>query len=254
MKKKLLAIASLVLVGIFALSLSENDQAANNKTLRVGTEGTYAPFSYRNDKDKLVGYDVDVARAVAKEMGYKVKFVEAPWDSMLAAFDAGKSDVVFNQASITPERKKKYAFSTPYTVSHAALIVNKDNKDIKDFSDLKGKNSAQSLTSNYATMAEDEGATIVSVDGFSKAAELVNSGRADATLNDDVVYYDYVKQQDDDSLKIVATSKEETKMAAMVQKDDKALLKKINKAMKKLKDNGTLSELSEKYFDKDISK
>ncbi|MBU5585003.1 transporter substrate-binding domain-containing protein, partial [Enterococcus sp. S181_ASV_20] len=82
----------------------------------------YSPFSFRDDNDKLTGYDVDVAKAVAKKINYKVKFVEAPWDSMLAAFDANKSDVIFNQVSITPERKEKYLFSTPYSVSHPALI------------------------------------------------------------------------------------------------------------------------------------
>lgn len=253
MKKTLLALASLLFVGIFAVAVTNDAQAAS-KTLTVGTEGTYSPFSYRDDNNKLKGYDVDVAKAVAKEMGYKIKFVEAPWDSMLAAFDAGKSDVVFNQVGVTAERKEKYAFSTPYSISHSALIVKKGNKDIKTFKDLDGKNSAQSLTSNYATMAEDYGATIVSTDGFSKSVELVESGRADATLNDDVVYYDYLKQKPDANIKLVKTSKTAVKTAALVHKDDKALLKKINKALKTLKKDGTLTKISEKYFDKDISK
>ena len=161
MKKSIIAVASLLVVGALFLAgcQSKGDGEANSeKVLRVGTEGTYSPFSFRDDNDKLTGYDVDVAKAVAKKINYKVKFVEAPWDSMLAAFDANKSDVIFNQVSITPERKEKYLFSTPYSVSHPALIVNKDNNEIKDFADLKGKTSAQSLTSNYAQMAEDLGA------------------------------------------------------------------------------------------------
>ena len=257
MKKSIIAVASLLVVGVLFLAgcQSKGDGEANSeKVLRVGTEGTYSPFSFRDDNDKLTGYDVDVAKAVAKKINYKVKFVEAPWDSMLAAFDANKSDVIFNQVSITPERKEKYLFSTPYSVSHPALIVNKDNNEIKDFADLKGKTSAQSLTSNYAQMAEDLGAEISSVDGFSKAVELVGDNRADATLNDGVTYYDYLNQKPNAPIKIVKTSDEATEVAAMFHKEDKKLAEKVDKAIKELEADGTLTKLSEKYFKKDISK
>lgn len=257
MKKSMIALISVLAVGIFFLAgcqQKEDNNASSEKVLRVGTEGTYSPFSYRDDNDKLTGYDVDVAKAVAKKIGYKVTFVEAPWDSMLAAFDAKKSDVIFNQVSITPEREEKYLFSTPYSVSHPALIVNKDNNEIKDFSDLKGKTSAQSLTSNYAQMAEDLGADISSVDGFSKAVELVGDKRADATLNDDVTYYDYLNQKPDAPIKIVKTSDESTKVAAMFHKGDEKLAEKVDKAIKELEADGTLTKLSELYFKKDISK
>lgn len=258
MKKSIIAVASLLVVGVLFLagcqSKDDSSEASSKKVLRVGTEGTYSPFSFRDDNDKLTGYDVDVAKAVAKKIDYKVKFVEAPWDSMLAAFDAKKSDVIFNQVSITPERKEKYLFSTPYSISHPALIVNKDNNEIKDFADLKGKKSAQSLTSNYAQMAEDLGAEISSVDGFSKAVELVSDKRADATLNDDVTYYDYLKQKPDAPIKIVKTSDEATEVAAMFHKGDEKLAEKVDKAIKELEADGTLTKLSEKYFNKDISK
>lgn len=257
MKKSIIVVASLLVVSALFLAgcQSKGDGEANSeKVLRVGTEGTYSPFSFRDDNGKLTGYDADVAKAVARKINYKVKFVEAPWDSMLAAFDANKSDVIFNQVSITPERKEKYLFSTPYSVSHPALIVNKDNNEIKDFADLKGKTSAQSLTSNYAQMAEDLGAEISSVDGFSKAVELVGDNRADATLNDDVAYYDYLNQKPNAPIKIVKTSDEATEVAAMFHKDDKELAEKVDKAIKELKADGTLTKLSEKYFKKDISK
>ncbi|MDT2595432.1 amino acid ABC transporter substrate-binding protein [Enterococcus dongliensis] len=257
MKKSMIAIASLLVVGALFLAGCQSkttDKTSSNNTLRVGTEGTYSPFSFRDDNDKLTGYDVEVAKAVAKKIDYKVKFVEAPWDSMLAAFDANKSDVVFNQVAITPERQEKYLFSTPYSISHPALIVNKNNTEIKDFADLKGKTAAQSLTSNYAQMAEDLGAKISSVDGFSKAVELVGDDRADATLNDDVTYYDYLNQKPEAPIKIVKTSDEATEVAAMFHKKDKELAKKVDKAIKELKADGTLTKLSEKYFKKDISK
>lgn len=257
MKKSIIAVASLFVVGVLFLAgcqSKDSGEASSKNVLRVGTEGTYSPFSFRDDNNKLTGYDVDVAKAVAKKIDYKIKFVEAPWDSMLAAFDAKKTDVVFNQVAITPERKEKYLFSTPYSVSHPALIVNKDNHEIKDFADLNGKTSAQSLTSNYAEMAENLGAKISSVDGFSKAVELVADNRADTTLNDDVTYYDYLNQKPDAPIKIVKTSDEATEVAAMFHKGDEKLAKKVDKAIKELEEDGTLTKLSEKYFKKDISK
>lgn len=259
MKKSIIAVVGLFAVGMLFLAGcqskdSETSSSSTEKVLRVGTEGTYSPFSFRDENDKLTGYDVDVAKAVAKKIDYKVKFVEAPWDSMLAAFDAKKTDVVFNQVAITPERKEKYLFSTPYLISHPALIVSKDNDSVKDFSDLKGKTAAQSLTSNYAEMAEGLGAKISSVDGFSKAVELVSDKRADATLNDDVTYYDYLNQKPDAPIKIVKTSNDATEVAAMFHKGDEKLAKKVDKAIKELDADGTLTKLSEKYFKKDISK
>src|SRR5699024_9404565 len=106
----------------------------------------------------------------------------------------------------------------------------------------------------YAQMAQDFGAKISSVDGFSKAVELVTSGRADATLNDDVVFYDYLKQKPNAPLKLVATSEDKTEIAAMFHKEDEALVKKVNEAIKELENDGTFTKLSEKYFNQDISK
>ena len=135
---------------LFAVILGAFAVLANARTLKPGvltvaTEGTYAPFSYYNDKNELVGYDVDIAKAVAKKLNLKIDFLTAPWDAMLAAFDSGKADAVFNQVSITDERKKKYEFSEPYTVTYGAIIVKKDNNSIKSFNDLKGKKNADLL-------------------------------------------------------------------------------------------------------------
>ncbi len=222
-------------------------------TLKVGTEGTYAPFSYHDEAGDLVGYDVEIAEAVGEELGLKIEFVEAPWDSLIAAFDANKCDIVFNQVGITDERKEKYAFSVPYTFSHTALVTKKGNTEIKSFADLEGKKSAQTITSNYAKVAESYGASIESTDGFSKAVELLIAGRADATLNDDVAYYDFLKQKPDAEIQIAATDDEVIEMAALVKKDQKELLAAVDEALEKLKAAGTLTEISNKYFDKDIS-
>lgn len=107
--------------------------------LRIGTEGTYAPFTFHDADGKLTGFDVEIAEEVTKRLGVKPEFIETQWDGIFAGMDAKRFDVIFNEVSITDERKVKYDFSDPYIVSKAVLIVPEDNQDIKTFADLKGK-------------------------------------------------------------------------------------------------------------------
>lgn len=230
-----------------------NSKTLHEGTLKVATEGTFSPFSYYNDKNELVGYDVDVARAVAEKLGLKIEFLTAPWDAMLAAFDAGKADAVFNQVSITDERKKKYEYSVPYTVVYGAIIVHKDNNDIKSFEDLKGKKNADSATSNWAQVAKKYGAQNVTVDSFAKSMELLIARRVDTVVRDNTVFYDFLKQRPDAPIKIAAKLKDVDYSAAIVQKGNKELADQISKALNELKAEGKLKEISLKYFGKDVS-
>ena len=243
--KTLLACALLICV--------TNAKTLREGTLKVATEGTFSPFSYYNDKNELVGYDVDVARAVAEKLGLKIEFLTAPWDAMLAAFDAGKADAVFNQVSITDERKKKYEYSVPYTVVYGAIIVHKDNNDIKSFEDLKGKKNADSATSNWAQVAKKYGAQNVTVDSFAKSMELLIARRVDTVVRDNTVFYDFLKQRPDAPIKIAAKLKDVDYSAAIVQKGNKELADQISKALNELKAEGKLKEISLKYFGKDVS-
>ena len=243
--KTLLACALLICVA--------NAKTLREGTLKVATEGTFSPFSYYNDKNELVGYDVDVARAVAEKLGLKIEFLTAPWDAMLAAFDAGKADAVFNQVSITDERKKKYEYSVPYTVVYGAIIVHKDNNDIKSFEDLKGKKNADSATSNWAQVAKKYGAQNVTVDSFAKSMELLIARRVDTVVRDNTVFYDFLKQRPDAPIKIAAKLKDVDYSAAIVQKGNKELADQISKALNELKAEGRLKEISLKYFGKDVS-
>ena len=230
-----------------------NSKTLREGTLKVATEGTFSPFSYYNDKNELVGYDVDVARAVAEKLGLKIEFLTAPWDAMLAAFDAGKADAVFNQVSITDERKKKYEYSVPYTVVYGAIIVHKVKNDIKSFEDLKGKKNADSATSNWAQVAKKYGAQNVTVDSFAKSMELLIARRVDTVVRDNTVFYDFLKQRPDAPIKIAAKLKDVDYSAAIVQKGNKELADQISKALNELKAEGKLKEISLKYFGKDVS-
>ena len=93
--------------------------------------------------------------------------------------------------SINPEREEKYLFSEPYTVSPGVIVVKEDDDSISSFDDLDGKTTAQSLTSNWYTLAQESGATVEAVEGWAQAVALLEQGRVDATINDNLTYLDY---------------------------------------------------------------
>ncbi|MFC4099841.1 amino acid ABC transporter substrate-binding protein [Paenibacillus xanthanilyticus] len=222
--------------------------------IRFGTEGTYAPFTFHDNNGELTGFDVELAREVAKRLGVEAEFVETKWDGMFAGIDAKRFDVIANQVSINEERLAKYDFSDPYIVSKAVLIVHEDNADIKALADLKGKKSGQSLTSNLTQIAKDNGAEIVQVDGFNQAIEMLISKRIDATINDGLSFLDFKKQKPNAPIKIVAETEDASQSAFLFNKGNPELVQAVNEALKAMKDDGTYLSISEKYFGADVSK
>jgi len=103
---------------------------------KIGTEGTYAPFTYHDESGKLVGFDVEIGEAVAAKLGVKAEFIEGKWDGLIAGLDAKRYDTVINQVGITETRKQKYDFSEPYIASKAVLIARDGDDSIKSFADL----------------------------------------------------------------------------------------------------------------------
>ena len=221
--------------------------------IKIGTEGTYAPFTYHDTSNKLVGFDVEIGEAIAKHLGVKAEFVEGKWDGLIAGLDAQRYDAVINQVGITEERKAKFDFSDPYISSKAALIVREDNAEIAGFDDLSGKRAAQSLTSNYGKMAEEAGAQLIGTEGFDQSIALVVQGRADATINDSLSFLDFKKKQPNAPVKIAATEDDASYSGVIVRKGDPELVVAINKALKEIKADGTYQKIADKYFGQDVS-
>lgn len=221
-----------------------------------GTEGTWSPWTYHDENDQLVGFDIEVAQKVAEKLGVKATFVEGEWDGLLAGVDGGRYDSMANGVEITEERAQKYDFSDPYCYIRTAIIVKSDDDSINSFEDLNGKTTANTISSTYATQAEAHGATVTGVDDLNQTIELLLSGRIDATLNAEVVFADYVKEHPEANIKIATFSDEVEKVAIPIRKgDDTAtLLAAVNDALKEMSEDGTLTALSEKYFGTDISK
>jgi L-cystine transport system substrate-binding protein len=222
--------------------------------LKVGTEGTYAPFTFHDDSGKLAGFDIEIAEAIAQKLGVKAQFLEGKWDGLIAGLDAKRYDTVINEVGITEQRKQKYDFSEPYIASKAVLIVKDGDSSIKDFSDLKGKKAAQSLTSNFGKLATQSGAELVGTDGFDQSIQLVLTGRADATINDSLSFLDFKKHKPDAPVKIVAQQKDADYSGVIMRKGEPELLDAINKALADIKADGTYAKISDKYFGQDVSK
>ncbi|NCT90821.1 amino acid ABC transporter substrate-binding protein [Cellulomonas sp. APG4] len=223
-------------------------------TITVGTEGTYRPFTFHEDgSGDLTGYDVEIVTAVAEELGLEVEFEETQWDAIFAGLEAGRFDVVANQVSITPEREEAYTFSAPYTVSTGVVVVPADDTSISSFDDLKGRTTAQSLTSNWHTLAEESGAEIEAVEGWAQSVALVEQGRVDATINDKLTFLDYAANNDASGLKVAAETEDQSLSAFAFRDGSDALAEAFDEALATLAEDGTLAEISEKYFGEDVS-
>jgi len=219
-------------------------------TLKVGTEGVYPPFSYHGGTGTgtgLTGYDIDVMNAIGKHLGVKVEYVETPFDSMFAALEAGRFDVVANQITFNEERNARYDLSDPYVETTGVLVVRKDEKGITKLADLKGKRAAENITSNWAEVAKGAGATIVGVDEMALAIDNLEQGRVDALVNDKLAIRNYLRTKPDAGIKVVAETNDVSKSVLAARKGS-GYLPQLNKAIADLKADGTLDKIYAKYF------
>lgn len=253
-----LALASVLLTALptQAKTASLLERINNHGTITVGTEGTYAPFTYHDESGKLTGYDVEVTRAVAEKLGVTVDFKETNWDAMLAGLKANRFDIVANQVSLTtPERKATFDKSAEYSYSGAMALDRQDDNRIKTLADVKGLRSAQSLSSNYGEMAKNAEAIIVPVDGMAQAITLVQQKRADFTFNDSLALLDYLKKNPNSGLKVAwrAPASEKLGSGFIVNKGNDEALAKISAAVEELRTDGTLTKLGQQFFGEDVS-
>lgn len=220
----------------------------------VATEGTWAPFTYHDENDELVGYDVEVAKAVADKLGVTATFVEGEFDGLLAGVEGGRYDMVANGVNVTPERAEAYSFSDPYLYDSTVVVVRDDYDEIHSMEDLAGKTTANTITSTYAMLAEEYGATTQGVDDFAQTIELLKGGRIDATLNSSVTFSYFLSQQPDAGVKVAVSDAPQELALAMSNSEDAAtLVEAVNQALGELRESGELAALSEKYFGSDLT-
>lgn len=258
------ALRRTLLVSAFglAVSLSGHSMAGEQLekiksagTITVGVEGTYPPFSFQDESGKLTGFEVELSEALAKELGVKAKVQATKWDGMLAALDSKRLDIVVNQVTISDERKKKYDFSQPYTVSGLQALTQKKNADrFNKPEDLKGAKVGVGLGTNYEQWLKENvpDAIVKTYDDDPTKYQDLRVGRIDAILVDRLAALELLKKTGDNlALSGQPFSRQESGVA--LRKGEPELLKAVNDALDKLRADGTLAKLSEKYFGSDVT-
>ena len=231
------------------------DQIRAKGEIVIATEGTWSPWTFHDKEGKLTGYDIEVGRLIAQKLGVKPQFVEGKWDGLLAGISAGRYDIMINGVDMTPERQKAYRFTDPYAYNRTVVMVSAQNDSIKSMQDLKGKVTANTISSTYAEIAEKYGAKVDGVDDLNQTFELLLSGRIDATLNAEVVYYDYMKVHPQAAIKIAAIDEQVTSVGIPLKKEGTEKLQtELNKILSDLRSSGELTKLSNQFFGTDISK
>jgi cystine transport system substrate-binding protein len=238
---------------VFAADLL--DEVKANGTLKVGLEGTYPPFNYQDESGQLTGFEVDFAKALAKELGVKAEFQPTKWDGILAALESKRLDVVINQVTISEERKQKYDFSTPYTVSGIQALTRKADADsIKNPADLASKKVGVGLGTNYEQWLKENvpQADIRTYDDDPTKFQDLNVGRIDVILVDRLAAFEMVEKTGN-RLAVAGDAFSRQESGIALRKGNPQLLAAIDSAIAKLRADGTLKQLSEKWFKADVT-
>lgn len=215
------------------------------------SSGEFKPFSYPDPEDptKMVGYDIAVGKAIAKELGLEANPQKYKFASIIAGVKGDRFDAAVASHTITEKRAKEVDFTEPYYYSGPQIFVRPDS-DIETAEDLKGKQVAVSKGSTYARMAKEYTDNIKTFDSDVVALQALSEGKNDAVITDFVTGQLAIKN----GFKIVAKERlGESEQAIAISKENPELLKAVNEALQKLKDDGTLKELSEKWIGEDIT-
>ena len=231
------------------------DTVKASGVLKVGMEGTYPPFGYRNAQGQLDGFDVAVARAVAEKMGLKAQFVTTEWSGIIAGLQAGKFDVIVNQVSMTPARKQALDFTQPYVYSAVQVLQrSNDKREFASLETLKGKSVGVTLGSNYADLAKTvPGIQVQTYPGTSENLRDLAAGRIDAALNDRLMLPYLIKNANLPLRTGALLAGTKLEMGIPFRKGNPKFAKAIDDALNALQQDGTLRKLSVQWLGTDAS-
>ncbi|MBI9107674.1 MAG: basic amino acid ABC transporter substrate-binding protein [Spirochaetales bacterium] len=253
MKKSLLILMAVLLL-VVGVSCSKKDdttaKAAEEVTkLIIASDCTWPPMEFINTDKKIVGYDIDFIKAVAKEGGFEVEIRNTAWDGIFASLGNGESDAVISSVTITEDRKKEMDFSLPYINAGQVLIVSIDSS-YKTLADLAGKEVGAQIGTTGAIEIDNSDATLKTYDELGFAIEDLANGRIEGVVADTPIAADYVLQNDNykSSLMIVGEPFTDEYYGIAVKKGNSEVLALINKGVKAVQDKGIDKELEDKWL------
>ncbi|CDO18030.1 Bacterial extracellular solute-binding lipoprotei n, family 3 [Streptococcus gallolyticus] len=245
-----------------ATSTDQWDTYVKNGEITIGFDNTFVPMGYEDEDGSNVGFDIDLANAVFKEYGITVKWQSINWDMKETELNNGTIDLIWNGYSITDERAEKVLFTNPYMVNEQVLVTKKSS-GITSFADMKEKVlGAQSGSSGYDAFTSNpevlkdivSGGDATQYETFTQALIDLKNDRIDGLLIDKVYANYYLEQEGElDNYNIISSEFDGEDFAVGARKADKTLVKKINQAFKKLYQDGTFQEISNKWFGEDVA-
>lgn len=253
MNKKILSLimgATLALSAIFVGCGGDNVKKSDEKTLKVACSADFAPFEFQEEGNKeYQGFDMDLIRALGKEMDYKVDISNIGFDGLIPALEAGNIDLIISGMTINEERKGKVLFSDPYYESGLTIVVRDNDEKIKGFKDLEGKKvAAQIGTTGSREAAKIKDCEVKNFNVISECFMELKNGGVDAVINDRPVNDYYLKRTNSEGVKALSEKLTAEDYGMAVRKDNEELQKKINEALKKLKDSGEYQKIYDKWF------
>lgn len=261
--KKFYLLTAIVMV--FALLFTAcTPKSAPQQVVKVGTMGTYEPFTYYDASNNLTGYDIEVLRLIEKvDSSLKFEFIAGPWDTLFPGLDSDKFQLLANQITSNPDRQAKYLLTdNTYALCVSQLIVKKGRTDITSLKDLQGKKIGTTVGDSFTRILEDwnnANGKILDIvyyeeDVTTLLQDIVN-GRIDATLNDPIMALAKAKAQNLD-VEAVGERVAADPTHFIIKKDaaGEELKKKVDAALTTLKADGSLSKLSIDWFGVDYSK
>ena len=239
--KKRILVGSILTLSIFCVGCSNNssESTLDKDTLIVGIDDAFAPLGFKDESGEITGFDIDLAKELAKRLNKKIIFQPIDWTMKESELRSGNIDLIWNGYTITDERKNKVDFSVPY---------------------LKNKVGAQSESSAVAAMEKEEdlyssfnGGGAITFEDNNQALMDLEAGRLDAVVADEILVRYYLSLKGEDKFKILGDNFGEEEYGVGIRKGDMGMVDAFNKAYKEMQEDGTLKEISEKWFNKDIT-
>ena len=229
---------------------SVSAQQKQGRTITVATDATWPPMEMVDTSKNIVGFDIDLMKAIAKEAGVEVVFKNTAWDGIFGGLDAGKYDAIISSVTITDERKKQYDFSEPYINIGQILVVPKTVKNVKTLSDMKGKKvGAQIGTTGAFEVKKASGVELKTYDEVGLAFEDMAAGRINGVVCDEPTAANFALQRAEykEKFQIVGETFTKESYGIVVKKGNKELLNMLNKGIAAVKSKGIDGQLKKKW-------